>query len=74
LNLEVIFIYFFPSVTRSEVDVCNLSPEIGIGRAAIPRFYYKSATNSCETFLYGGVHSNGNNFLTKAECDAKCKK
>ena len=23
-------------------------------------------------FVYGGCRSNGNNFLTKAECESKC--
>jgi len=41
--------------------------------AAFPRFYYNSATKSCEPFIFGGCDPNGNNFETKAKCEATCK-
>ena len=52
---------------------CNLPKKVGVCKAALPRFYYNSTTKSCEQFIYGGCRGNGNNFKTKAECEALCK-
>jgi hypothetical protein len=45
----------------------------GLCMAIIPRFYYNSVTKNCESFDYGGCQGNGNNFHTKAKCEAACK-
>lgn len=47
--------------------------EIGDCRALLPRFTYKADTNECVRFSYGGCDGNANNFLTKEECEEKCK-
>ncbi|XP_026579467.1 kunitz/BPTI-like toxin [Pseudonaja textilis] len=35
-------------------------------------FYYNSASNSCQEFLYGGCKGNSNRFETKSECHHTC--
>ncbi|CAF0923944.1 unnamed protein product [Rotaria sp. Silwood1] len=51
---------------------CKLPKLTGPCRASFQRFYYNSATKSCESFTYGGCQGNKNNFLTKAECEKAC--
>ena len=36
------------------------------------RYYYDSATDSCNQFSYGGCAGNGNNFLTAEKCEEFC--
>lgn len=56
----------------SDGDPC-LSPKvIGVCRAAIPRFFFDAASESCDRFLYGGCGGNGNNFVTAAACSSSC--
>jgi hypothetical protein len=55
------------------LDVCNKPKVTGLCKAALPRFYYNSATKNCESFTYGGCGSNGNNFATKGLCETACK-
>jgi hypothetical protein len=52
---------------------CNLPKAVGTCRALMPRFYYNSATKTCESFNYGGCQGNANNFDTKAGCEKACK-
>ncbi|XP_077520843.1 thrombin inhibitor hemalin-like [Amblyomma americanum] len=49
-------------------DVCRRPPYTGYCLAFLPRFYYDATTNSCKPFVYGGCHSNGNNFETRRDC------
>ncbi|CAF2981569.1 unnamed protein product [Rotaria socialis] len=53
-------------------DDCNLPKMTGPCRASFPRFFYNPATQSCESFVYGGCRGNKNNFNTKVECDLAC--
>lgn len=53
---------------------CLLPKKVGPCEAAIPRYYYDSKTNKCEFFYYGGCEGNANNFETKRECEATCKR
>ncbi len=52
---------------------CNLPKIVGMCKAAFPRFYYDSATNNCESFIYGGCQGNENNFETQDNCEKTCK-
>ena len=52
--------------------ICNLEPETGPGRAAIPQFFHNATSGMCEEFIYGGVGGNPNRFETKIECLQTC--
>lgn len=40
--------------------------------AYFPRWYFNSKLNKCITFIYGGCQGNGNNFMSKEECEKTC--
>ncbi|XP_010746297.2 kunitz-type protease inhibitor 2 isoform X1 [Larimichthys crocea] len=52
--------------------LCRLPMKVGSCRAAFPKFFYNVTNQSCQKFTYGGCESNGNNFDTKEQCEAKC--
>uniref|UniRef100_A0A2C9JGS2 BPTI/Kunitz inhibitor domain-containing protein n=1 Tax=Biomphalaria glabrata TaxID=6526 RepID=A0A2C9JGS2_BIOGL len=54
------------------VDICQETMEVGPCRAMIPRYYFDTATRSCQLFHYGGCKGNNNKFETKEQCEAKC--
>ncbi|XP_077421577.1 kunitz-type protease inhibitor 2 isoform X2 [Vanacampus margaritifer] len=56
-------------VTEEE---CLSSPDPGPCRAAFPKFYYDSATSSCQSFTYGGCRGNKNRYGSAEECQARC--
>merc|ERR1712137_21472 len=56
----------------AEVDVCSLPVLAGSCRGSFERFAFDG--NKCQKFTYGGCGGNGNNFETKQECHAECKK
>ncbi|EJD73833.1 kunitz/Bovine pancreatic trypsin inhibitor domain-containing protein [Loa loa] len=51
---------------------CEQEVEIGTGDAVLIRFYYNSATRTCQQFQYSGLGGNENNFLTLRDCEAHC--
>lgn len=63
--------YSFIQLTSS--PVCALDKDAGTCRAFLPRYYYTQASGTCEEFVYGGCHGNGNNFETAEECLKTCK-
>ncbi|XP_078487794.1 uncharacterized protein LOC100178206 [Ciona intestinalis] len=52
--------------------VCMLIPDGGPCLAAHVRFYFDRSSMTCQKFLYGGCHGNGNNFETLEECSSQC--
>lgn len=49
------------------------SPKVtGRCRMFLDRWFYNTATNKCESFVYGGCDANGNNFKTEEECKKTC--
>lgn len=44
-----------------------------ICRASFPRFSYDAESKECVQFVYGGCGGNDNRFMTKEECEQKCK-
>ena len=53
---------------------CNLKPERGFCKAAIPKYYFNHKTGKCEQFTYGGCKGVVP-FDTMEECKkCKCKK
>lgn len=57
--------------------VCNVRPDPGTCRAALPRYYYDPETGTCNCFLYGGCREDGKaespgSFFTLGECQQEC--
>ncbi|XP_061722019.1 papilin isoform X2 [Cydia pomonella] len=61
-----------PPVPPPTQDVCSLPADVGLCRAAIPRFYFNAASGRCEPFTYGGCGGNHNNFENVQECEQRC--
>ncbi|XP_069130031.1 uncharacterized protein [Argopecten irradians] len=55
-------------------EVCTLEPLTGPCRSRKRRYFYNIQTEECEEFIYGGCRGNGNNFLSKEECEESCAK
>uniref|UniRef100_A0A5S6Q1H1 Tissue factor pathway inhibitor n=1 Tax=Trichuris muris TaxID=70415 RepID=A0A5S6Q1H1_TRIMR len=53
-------------------NVCELPAIQGPCDQVLVRWHYNSGTEQCEKFVYGGCEGNGNNFLTKEQCEATC--
>ncbi|PIO15853.1 hypothetical protein AB205_0003040, partial [Aquarana catesbeiana] len=58
---------------RTCQSVCELPPDRGPCRGHMLRYYYDQNAKTCKEFIYGGCQGNGNNFLTKKECERTCK-
>ncbi|CAL8363228.1 unnamed protein product [Merluccius merluccius] len=56
----------------SQPDRCGAEPEVGLCRAALPRWFYNSKTRTCETFIYGGCRGNQNNYASQEACMVAC--
>ncbi len=46
--------------------------EVGMCRAAIPRWYFNAGSGKCEQFIFGGCDGNRNNFREEEDCHKKC--
>lgn len=42
----------------------------GSGTAQLSRWYYNSATRTCDAFTYGGLGGGQNMFLSKEDCES----
>ena len=51
---------------------CALPAEIGMCRAAIPRYFYNIDTEKCESFTWGGCGGNLNKFPDEESCLELC--
>ncbi|CAD7082166.1 unnamed protein product [Hermetia illucens] len=61
------------NIVQARDSVCQLPAVTGRCRAFFRRYYYDTKTKKCQLFVYGGCDSNGNNFLTRADCEKRCK-
>ncbi|XP_048244547.1 tissue factor pathway inhibitor 2-like [Haliotis rufescens] len=61
-------------VCVADREVCQLTRELGPCRALMPRYFYNQATRRCQQFYYGGCQGNGNNFKTRGDCVATCRR
>ncbi|XP_052766205.1 uncharacterized protein LOC128207366 isoform X2 [Mya arenaria] len=59
-------------IAPEPLPVCQQEKKVGPCRAALPRYFYNSATGYCENFKYGGCQGNDNNFATEDECVRTC--
>jgi len=56
--------------------ICSLAPTQGTKcttATAATRYYFNSASNSCNPFTYNGCSGNSNNFKTNQECKSYCQ-
>ncbi|XP_075524945.1 carboxypeptidase inhibitor SmCI-like [Dermacentor variabilis] len=60
-------------VKPSAKDICFIRQVVGRCRAAFPRWHFDKKTGKCERFIYGGCNGNGNNFMSKIECEDFCQ-
>lgn len=51
---------------------CMKTPETGLCKAHLIRWYYSGALGKCQKFVYGGCGGNENNFKTIHECHRSC--
>lgn len=56
----------------STPSACLLSREPGPCEAAIPRYYFDTASGLCMMFNYGGCEGNENNFVSLDACKQTC--
>ncbi|KAL3873904.1 hypothetical protein ACJMK2_036982 [Sinanodonta woodiana] len=57
----------------SGCPVCSLPADPGPCKGAFPAYFFNSDTNRCEEFIYGGCQGNANRFISKEDCERKCK-
>ena len=50
------------------------APRPGKCRMNITKVFFNPATDACEPFSYSGCGGNANNFMSVAQCEAKCLK
>uniref|UniRef100_A0A1I8NU35 BPTI/Kunitz inhibitor domain-containing protein n=1 Tax=Stomoxys calcitrans TaxID=35570 RepID=A0A1I8NU35_STOCA len=77
MRFVVLFLSIFAlasSAVALKDAICGLPPsEAGICYASHIRYSYVADSKECVEFHYGGCGGNENNFLSKEECEAKCK-
>jgi hypothetical protein len=54
------------------VNVCSLPKKPGPCKGSFPRYYFDIKSGECKKFIYGGCQGNGNNFVSKSECEKTC--
>ncbi|KRX78894.1 Uncharacterized protein T06_8406 [Trichinella sp. T6] len=50
----------------------HLAPDPGVGTLTETRWYFDSATKTCQSFIYRGHGGNFNNFLSQQDCMSTC--
>jgi len=54
--------------------VCDLTMNIGRCDESIPRWHFDKSLGKCIEFQYTGCDGNGNNFVSRDECESLCGK
>ncbi|KAL4629891.1 tissue factor pathway inhibitor 2 [Arapaima gigas] len=57
---------------KNSPAICLGPMDKGSCSAAIPRYYFNTATRSCDEFIYTGCGGNNNNFVNKQTCLDVC--
>ncbi|KRY36954.1 Mitochondrial inner membrane protein OXA1L [Trichinella spiralis] len=55
-------------------DVCTWPLDRGSCEKYSIRWFYNETTEMCVKFLYGGCQGNVNNFISRIECERRCRK
>lgn len=55
------------------VEICQLPSEVGPCRASKSRYFFDTASGTCQLFTYGGCKGNANRFLTLENCQRVCE-
>ncbi|XP_041035272.1 kunitz-type protease inhibitor 2-like [Carcharodon carcharias] len=61
-----------PESGSQDNEQCNAPKKVGDCKAAIPRWYFDTQTQTCQLFIYGGCRGNKNNYKSKEKCLATC--
>ncbi|GCB78354.1 hypothetical protein scyTo_0019396 [Scyliorhinus torazame] len=59
-------------VRYCKAEQCNAPKKVGNCRAAFPRWYFDTRTQTCTKFTYGGCKGNANNYESEHDCIAAC--
>jgi papilin len=54
-------------------DACQMPPEGGRCRGYFVKYFYNTASEKCEQFIWSGCDGNLNRFDSELECTSKCK-
>ncbi|XP_022230962.2 chymotrypsin inhibitor SCI-I-like [Drosophila obscura] len=76
LLIAIVGIFFALSgaALGSKHPICDEAPAAnGACVAYEPRFSYYPETKQCKRFIFNGCPINANNFITKKQCEDKCK-
>ncbi|KAM7289297.1 boophilin-G2 [Ixodes scapularis] len=72
--MKVLLVFFLVGTVSAQWnEICKLSPDKGVCRARVSRFYFNQSSGQCLPFIYGGCMGNPNNFWTIEDCEAACK-
>ncbi|KAL1238532.1 BPTI/Kunitz domain-containing protein [Trichinella spiralis] len=62
------------STAEDDDDVCTWPLDRGSCEKYSIRWFYNETTEMCVKFLYGGCQGNVNNFISRIECERRCRK
>lgn len=72
LSVALVLLFNAGYGQTGKTDDCLLPKEPGFCKAFFQRYYFDKSSGQCKRFIYGGCQGNGNNFLTKQECEKRC--
>ncbi|KAL3195684.1 hypothetical protein MRX96_001807 [Rhipicephalus microplus] len=64
--------HFYNGCTATTWTLPVTTSYSGPGAGYFRRYYFDNVTKTCEKFVFGGCHANGNNFVTLDECQNTC--
>ncbi|XP_003371260.1 putative papilin [Trichinella spiralis] len=62
------------NTAEDDDDVCTWPLDRGSCEKYSIRWFYNETTEMCVKFLYGGCQGNVNNFISRIECERRCRK